>query len=75
MDPDRFDRITRTWTTVGSRRPLLGLAAGALAGVIGLVESDAKKKKKKVTLCLNGQTITVPKKKQGSYVRQGATSG
>jgi hypothetical protein len=77
MDASHFDRIVRTWAEAGSRRPILGLLAGGVAGLAGLTEASGKrkKKKKKVTLCLNGATITVPKKKQGSYLSQGATAG
>ena len=76
MDANHFDRIVRTWAEPGSRRPVLGLLAGGIAGLAGLTETAGKrKKKKKVTLCLNGQTITVPKKQQGSYLGQGATAG
>jgi hypothetical protein len=77
MDASRFDRIVRTWAEAGSRRPILGLLAGGVAGLAGLTGAAGKrkKKKKKVTLCLKGQTITVPKKKQGSYLSQGATAG
>ena len=77
MDASRFDYIIRTWALAGTRRPFLGLLAGGVAGLVGLTEASGKrkKKKKKVTLCLNGATITVPKKKQGSYLKQGATAG
>ncbi|MDQ2652136.1 MAG: hypothetical protein M3Z20_03735 [Chloroflexota bacterium] len=77
MDPGRFDRMTRTWTQAGPRRPVLGLLASGAAGIVTLSDGTAKKrkKKKKVTLCLNGQTIKVPKKKRGSYASQGATAG
>jgi hypothetical protein len=78
MDASRFDHMVRTWAEAGSRRPLLGLLAGGVAGLAGLTRATGKrkkKKKKKVTLCLNGATITVPKKQQGGYLSQGATAG
>lgn len=76
MDASRFDHIVRTWAEAGSRRPILGMLAGGVAGLVGLAETTGKrKKKKKVTLCLNGSTITVPKKKKGSYLKRGATTG
>lgn len=74
MDASRFDHLVRTWAEAGSRRPLLGVLAGGIAGLAGLTEA-AGKRKKKITLCLNGQTITVPKKKKNSYLGQGATAG
>lgn len=78
MDARRFDQLVRHWTEAQPRRPLLGLAVGGATGLLWLRNVPAKHKKrksKKVTLCLNGQTITVPRKKQGSFVRQGATVG
>ncbi len=51
------------------------LAASASLPLLGPDATDAKRKKKKVKLCLNGQTITVPKKKRGSYISRGATPG
>lgn len=77
MDAHRFERIVRTWAEAGSRRPILGVLIGGGASLAGLTAASGKRRKKKkpVTLCLNGETITVPKKKQGSYLRQGATAG
>ena len=59
-DASRFDHIVRTWAETGSRRSILGLLAGGVAGLAGLTRASGKRKKK-VTLCLNGQTIAVPK--------------
>jgi hypothetical protein len=70
MDDRQFDDLVRTLSR--SRRSVLGL--GAALGVAPLV-AEARKKKKKVKLCLNGQTISVPKKKRGAYFNQGATAG
>jgi hypothetical protein len=76
MDASRFDRIVRSWVEAGSRRPILGVLLGGAAGLVGLADTPGKrKKKKKVALCLNGATITVPKKKKGSYLSRGATTG
>lgn len=76
MDAGSFDRMTRSWRHAGPRRPVLGLLASGVAGIVTMADGVAKKKKKKkVTLCLNGNTIKVPKKKKGSYTRQGATAG
>ena len=52
MDADRFDTLTRSLTTVGSRRRALALTlGGALAPLLGRGETDAhnvlKKCKKK----------------------------
>jgi hypothetical protein len=76
MESRQFDRFTRTWASDASRRSILGLLAGSAFGLAGLAASEAGKKgKKKVTLCLNGQTITVKKSKKGSLLGQGATQG
>lgn len=75
MDSQGFDRITRRWATATPRRTLLGaLVAGAI-GITAIAESGAKKKSKKVTLCLNGQTLSVKKSKKGALLKQGATQG
>jgi hypothetical protein len=76
MDASNFDHLVRSWVETRSRRPLLGVLAGGAASMVGLTETSGKRKKKrKVTLCHNGQTIIVPKKKKGRYLRQGATAG
>jgi hypothetical protein len=77
VESDRFDALTVQLVTPVSRRRSMGvlgfLVGGSLAFAGGI--EARKKKKKKVTLCLNGQTVKVPKKRKRSYLDQGATSG
>lgn len=55
-----------------TRRAGLGLIAASLP----LLASDVTDaKKKKVTLCVNGQTVRNPKKKAKKLLKQGATKG
>ncbi|MFT4036822.1 MAG: hypothetical protein QM692_01480 [Thermomicrobiales bacterium] len=79
MDPANFDDLTRRLTGRRSRRRAIPMLTSGLLGVASLSqfgETQAKRKKpKKVTLCLNGQTQTVPKKKRGGLLKQGATVG
>ncbi|MFT4040214.1 MAG: hypothetical protein QM692_18690 [Thermomicrobiales bacterium] len=78
MDTSTFDTITRSLARIRSRRAALGVLAAGLAAVAGptsQLEAKKKKKPKKVTLCLNGETITVAKKQRNGYIRQGATAG
>ena len=76
MDSQGFDRITRRWASSTPRRTLL---SALVAGAIGLASSPQatakKQKKKKVTLCLNGQTVSVKKSQKGKLLKQGATPG
>jgi hypothetical protein len=71
--------IARKSRTVSARRPVFGLLAGGLLRLA--IPRDApgrrkrRKKQKKATLCLDGQTFSVPKKKRGAYQRRGATPG
>lgn len=71
--------IARKLRAMSSRRLVFGLLAG---GLLRMARPDdapgrrkRRKKKKKATLCLDGATITVPKKKRGLYLSQGATPG
>jgi hypothetical protein len=58
-----------------SRRAGLGLAAASLQ-LLAVDDTAAKgKKAKKVTLCVNGQTVKVPKKKANKLQKRGATRG
>lgn len=79
MDGKRFDAIAQSLAYSRDRRGMVRLLTGsALGGLVlaGTSEADAKrKKKKKVTLCLNGQTIKVKKNKQNDLLDQGATLG
>jgi hypothetical protein len=77
MDSTRFDRLIRRWSSHTPRRTVVG---ALIAGVVGLAtvaefEVSAGKKSKKVTLCHQGQTLSVKKSKKGSLLSQGATLG
>ncbi len=75
MDNHRFDRLARMVGITTSRR---GAHALALAGVAALVVDRGRgvgARKRKVELCLAGQTLTVGKKAKRRYLAQGATIG
>lgn len=79
MDGIQFDRLVRF---VGQRIPRRGFTALAIPGLITLSvlgnetrDTLGKKKKKKVVICLDGQTIKISKKAKKKYLRQGATQG
>ena len=74
MDSKQFDRITQSWSSGTPRRTMLGVLAGGIFGLTGLDEGTARKKKK-VTLCFNDETIVVKKSKKGPLLSQGATQG
>lgn len=80
MDSNTFDQLTRHLRARRSRRAGLLLLTGGVLGGFGIHEPNEtlgkhKKRKKKVTLCLNGQTISVPKKNQGTFLGAGAAVG
>lgn len=77
MDDRRFAALARVLGHVQPRRALLPLARGLLAAPwLGFVPTAAKKKKnKKSTLCLDGQTIKASKKKKKKLIKSGATPG
>lgn len=76
MENERFDGIVRAFTTGAPRRTLVSLLLGGAFSIAQLSDGEAKgKKSKKVTLCLNGQTLSVKKSKKGALLRQGATQG
>ncbi|MFT4037111.1 MAG: hypothetical protein QM692_02925 [Thermomicrobiales bacterium] len=75
MDGTQFDHIARDLGARATRRTAVALLAGLGAGAAGAVSARGKKKRKKVTLCLQGLTVTVPKKRQRTFLRLGATSG
>lgn len=75
MDASRFDGLTRTLQASASRRPVLGLLLGGALAVLAHGEPANAKKKKKFTVCLNGETKTVPKSKKAKILSQGAVSG
>ena len=78
MDGNRFDRFTRYLTNGASRRTVLGVLAGSALGLSrpGKRDVEGKKKKKKpVTLCHQGQTITVSGKAKKGHLKHGDTLG
>lgn len=76
LDGTRFDTLTRLLGQAPSRRALLPLVGGLLAAPLaGVTPVDAKKKKKKATLCLDGQTIRASRKKKKKLLKSGATPG
>ncbi len=79
MDAISFDRLVRSLATRPSRRRVTrALSSLTLVGLVSqLPETPAgvAKKKKKVTLCHEGQTITVGKKKKKAHLKHGDTSG
>ncbi len=77
LDANVFDALTRRLTVVRSRRATLPVLAGSALGVLGATSAlSAKKKPRKVTLCLDGQTVKARnKKKKKRLRRRGATRG
>ncbi len=78
MDSHRFDALTRRLTVQLNRRRSFGLLALTPLGLTGSASpaaTEAKKKKKKVTLCHQGQTISVSKKAKKKHLRHGDTVG
>lgn len=79
METTRFDHLTRSLTSGGTRRGLLArLAVVPLgAGVLALPGGPAvaRKRKKKVTICQDGQTLQVKKNQVKKRLKQGATKG
>ncbi|MCA9862001.1 MAG: DUF1554 domain-containing protein [Thermomicrobiales bacterium] len=76
MDSTQFDALAARLAARFNRRSGLGLLAGASLPLVGLAElAEAGKKKKKVTLCLNGQTVKKPKKTARKLLKKGAAKG
>jgi hypothetical protein len=77
MDGSRFDAFSRSLVTSPSRRGALRLLAGsALSGLLTWDPQSADAKKKpKVTLCHQGQTISVSKKAKKKHLKHGDTLG
>ena len=73
MDTNQFDAMARRCAANAPRRTVLGLIAATALGLASAEKSAAKKKK--VTICLNGQTLSVKKSKRGAFFKQGATAG
>lgn len=78
MDGAAFDRVIQRLHLAAGRRSVLTSLAGAGLAVSAASAVDtvtAKKKKKKVTICRNGQTLSVTKKKKGKHLQPGDTAG
>jgi hypothetical protein len=81
MDAARFDSFVRLVATRASRPTRRGLVHGLAvlgfggAGLLALPDAEAKKRRKKQTFCLNGQTIRASGKKKKRLRRNGATPG
>lgn len=81
VDAKRFDAMTRLLTLRPSRRravPLItGLLAATCSGIMPAFAGNNKpKKKKKITLCFDGQTIEASgKRKKKNLLKRGATQG
>ncbi len=74
MDASRFNGLARAWSASRTRRGAAALLGTAfLFPLAGVLPADAKKKK--ITLCLDGQTIKASKKKKKKLLKQGATPG
>lgn len=75
MEEKRFDALVARLTRGLSRRN----AMAALAAAVGAGQlpdhAEARRKKKKVTICRNGQTLSVTKKKKRKHLRAGDAAG
>lgn len=78
MNSAQFDTFLRSLIHTQSRRGVLASAIGLLASACTEPTTSGaknKKKHKKATLCLEGQTIKASKRKKKKLLKQGATSG
>ena len=75
MERDPLDHLARHLASGLNRRSLTGLAGLGLATWLAAPSDMDARKKKKVTLCLDGQTLKVKKKKKKKLLRRGATLG
>jgi len=84
MDHTRFDNVTRIIGGTSTRRRFsgalaaLGLSSVASLSLLNAGEADAKQRgkgKKKVTVCHNGQTIRVAKRRLKKHLGHGDTRG
>src|SRR4051812_14588666 len=88
MDSTTFDAVTRRFGTTATRRSAVrGLLAGAIALVGGatVLEADAKKHKqgkgkgkgkgKQVTICHQGQTLSISHFALKGHLKHGDTMG
>lgn len=74
MDAAGLDGLARRLARHRGRRSLVGGVAGALAAAL-VGHATAGKRKKKATLCLNGQTVKASRKQKKKLLKRGATSG
>ncbi len=76
MDTTALDQAEPQRTlSVGRRALLAALAAVGLPGATGRAPDGAAAKKKKITLCRNGQTHSISKSKKRALLKRGATPG
>jgi hypothetical protein len=76
MDSPRFDALTQVLASGRTRRHTLTLLGGLLAArQVATQPILARRKRKKITICLNGQTIKVLRKKRDTFLLAGATLG
>lgn len=77
LDNCRFDALVRSLGLRLNRRAVSRTLAGGAAGALNLAarSSSQAKKKKKVTICHSGQTITVSKKALNAHLAHGDTLG
>lgn len=75
MDAPRFDGMAQRISARVTRRSGIGLLAGASLPLLGLVSDSAAKKKKKITLCFNRQTVKKPAKQAKKLLKNGSSKG
>ncbi|MFN8675980.1 MAG: hypothetical protein U0Z70_06345 [Thermomicrobiales bacterium] len=75
MEDRHFDALVVRLARGFTRRN--AIAALATAGSLSQIEdnAEARRKKKKVTICRNGQTLTVTKQKKRKHLKPGDTAG
>jgi hypothetical protein len=75
MRPISLKSLSLRISTRLTRRAGMGLLTTAGLPLLGRIDSTGAKKKKKVTLCVNGQTVKKSKKKARKLAKKGATRG
>ena len=75
MEASQFVGLARHISARLTRRTGFGLLAGASLPFLGLITDSNAKKKKKITLCFNGQAVKKSKKKARKLAKKGATRG
>jgi hypothetical protein len=76
MHPTTFHTLASSVSKLRSRRAVAQVLGGFLAiPLAGGIPGEAKKRKRKVTLCRNGETIKVPSKKKKKLLKRGASPG